>query len=153
VQPWIYVVVTDNELKEMIREEAERVERNYHKKAPIELKRFFKEQKITPKKSFLTEAPVLVVVAGFTKAPYWLESTWVSIAYVLLSVESQNLGTLTYTPQETVFLNKLLNIPGDYHPVAILPIGHHAESPSLETRARRTLEQKVHLNRYGESAR
>ena len=150
LQPWIYIVVTDNKLKEKIREEAEKIERNLHKKAPKPFKRWLKEQKITPEKSFLTEAPALIVVAGFTKAPYWIESTWISIAYILLSVESQNLGTLTYTPPETIFLNKLLNIPDDYHPVVILPIGYPAETPSPETRVRKPVEQIVYLNRYGD---
>ena len=148
IQPWIYIVVTDNKLKEKIRREAEKIERRFHEKAPDELKRWLKEQGITPEKSFLTGAPVLVVVAGLTKAPYWLESTWICIAYILLSVESQNLGTLTYTPMETVFLNKLLNIPEDYHPVAILPIGYPAEGLSPETHARKPLEQIVYVNRY-----
>jgi len=152
LQPWIYILVTDNKVKEKIREEAEKIERNLHKKAPKPFKRWLKEQKITPEKSFLTEAPTLIVVAGSTKAPYWLESTWISIAYILLSVESQNLGTLTYTPPETAFLNKLLNIPDNYHPVVILPIGHPAESPSSETRARRPLKQIVYLNRYGDKS-
>ncbi len=148
LQPWIYIVVTDKNLKEGIRREAEKTERSFHENAPIKLQRWFKEQMITPEKSFLTEAPVLVVVAGYTKAPYWLESTWVSIAYILLSIESRNLGTLTYTPPDTFFLNKLLSIPEDYQTVAILPIGHPAERPSDKTRARRILEQTVHLNRY-----
>jgi len=150
LQPWIYIIVTDNELKEKIRKEAEKTERSFHEKAPVQLRRWLKEQKITPEKSFLTEAPALIVVAGLTKAPYWLESTWISIAYILLSVEAQNLGTLTYTPSKTVFLNKLLRIPDDYHPVAILPIGNPAERPSPETRARKPLEQRVYLNRYGD---
>jgi len=150
LQPWVYIIVIDNELKEKIRKEAEKIERNFHEKASDQLRRWLKEQKITPEKSFLTEAPVLVVVAGLTKAPYWLESTWISIAYILLSVESQKLGTLTYTPIETAFLNKLLNIPENYHPVAILPIGNPAEGPTLETRARKPLEQIVYLNRYYE---
>jgi len=149
LQPWIYILVTDNKLKEEIRKEAEWVERNFHKRAPSHLKKWFKEQKITTEKSFLTEAPALIVVAGFTKAPYWLESTWISIAYILLCAESQNLGTLTYTPSETAFLNKLLNIPEDYRPVAILPVGHPAERPPSETRSRRPLEQIVYQNRYG----
>ena len=148
LEPWIYILVTDNKLKEKIRKEAERVERNFHKRAPSQLKKWFKEQKITPEKSFLTEAPALIVVAGFTKAPYWLESTWISIAYILLYAESQNLGTLTYTPSDVTFLNKLLNIPENYRPVAILPIGHPAERPSSETRPRRPLEQIVYQNRY-----
>lgn len=148
LQPWIYVVVTDNELKEKIRKEAEKTERKFHEKAPTQLIRWLRQQKITPEKSFLTEAPALIVVAGLTKAPYWLESTWISIAYILLAVESQNLGTLTYTPSETVFLKKLLNIPDDYHPVAILPVGKPAESPSAETHTRKPLQQIAYLNRY-----
>jgi nitroreductase len=150
LQPWIYIIVTDDELKEKIRKEAENVERNFHEKAPEQLKKWLKEQKITPEKSFLIEAPILVVVAGLTKAPYWLESTWISIAYILLSVESQKLGTLTYTPASTTFLNKLLNIPNEYCAVAILPIGYPAESPAPETRIRKPLEQIVYLNRYGD---
>ena len=150
MQPWMYIVVTNNELKEKIREEAEKIERNFHEKAPDYLKRWFKEYNITPEKSFLTDASALIVVAGLTKAPYWLQSTWISIAYVLLSVESQNLGTLTYTPIETGFINKLLNIPDDYRPVAILPVGHPTERPSPETRARKPLEHIVYLNGYGD---
>jgi len=149
LQPWIYILVTANKLKEEIRKEAERVERNFHQKAPSQLKRWFKEQKITPEKSFLTEAPALIVVAGFTRVPYWLESTWVSIAYILLYAESQSLGTLTYTPSDTGFLNKLLNIPEVYRPVAILPIGYPAERPSAETRPRKSLEEIAYHNRYG----
>jgi nitroreductase len=141
LQPWVYIIVIDNELKEKIRKEAEKIERNFHEKASDLLRRWLKEHKITPEKSFLTEAPVLVVVAGLTKAPYWLESTWISIAYILLSVESQKLGTLTYTPIETAFLNKLLNIPENYHQVAILPIGNPAEGPTLGTRARKPLDK------------
>jgi len=148
-QPWIYIIVTDNALKEKIRKEAERIERNFHRKAPAHLKKWFKEQNITPEKSFLTDAPALIVVAGLTNAPYWLQSTWISIAYVLLSIESHNLGTLTYTPAETVYLNKLLKIPNDYRPVAILPIGNPAEKPSPETRPRKPLKQMIYLNIYG----
>ena len=151
LQPWLYIIVTDHELKEKIRKEAEKIERKFHEKAPNQLKRWFKGQKITPEKSFLTEAPALVVVAGSTKAPYWLESTWISIAYILLSAESQNLGTLTYTPSGTGFLNTLLNIPDDYHPVAILPIGNPAERPPPETRARKSLRQIIHVNKYGDN--
>ena len=147
-QPWIYVIVTDKGLKEKIRKEAEKAEGNFHEKAPNQLKGWLKERKITPEKSFLTEAPVLIVVAGLTKAPYWLESTWISIAYILLSAESQNLGTLPYTPPETVFLNKLLDIPDDYEPVVILPIGNPAEKPSPEAHIRKPLKQIVYLNRY-----
>lgn len=150
-QPWIFIVITDKDLKGEIRREAEMIEKRFHKNASIELKKKLEELTVTSEKKFLTEAPVLVVVAGHTKAPYWLESTWISIAYILLSVDSQNLGTLTYTPPDTIFLNKLLNIPEEYHTVAILPIGRPSESPSSMTCARKRLDQIVHLNRYNEN--
>ena len=148
MQPWIYIVVTDTELKERIRRDAEREEKNLRRRVSDELKRSFSELKIQLEKSFLTEAPVLIVIAGMTSAPYWLESTWISIAYMLLSVESLNLGTLTYTPPETAFLNKLLKIPKDYTPVTILPVGIPAEKPHPNTRPRKPLEQLVHMNYY-----
>ena len=147
-QPWTYIVVTDATLKQQIRSEAERVETEYHETAPPQLQEWFKRQSISPAKPFLTDAPALIVVAGNTNALYWLESTWISIAYVLLQAENQELGTLTYTPSNTTFLNKLLNIPNHYSVVAIIPIGYSAETPTTKTRSRKPLEQIVHYNKF-----
>ncbi|NIR86386.1 nitroreductase family protein, partial [Candidatus Bathyarchaeota archaeon] len=67
----------------------------------------------------------------------------------LLQAASQGFGTLTYTPSDTRFLNKLLKIPKDYQPVAIIPVGYPAEKPSPEARPRKPLETIVHRNKYG----
>jgi len=147
-QPWTYILVADKTLKEQIRREAEKVETEYHETAPSQLKEWFKKQDITSAKPFLMDAPTLIVVAGDTNAPYWLESTWISIAYILLQAENQKLGTLTYTPSETTFLNKLLNMPNHYSVVAIIPIGYPAETPTTKTRPRKPLEQIVHHNKF-----
>jgi len=53
-QPWTYILVTDSELKEEIRKEAEAVEESFHCKAPKSLKNWLEEQGITPQKAFLT---------------------------------------------------------------------------------------------------
>ncbi len=145
----MYILVTDSKLKQEIRKEAETVEKSFHCKAAKSLKNWFKKQGITPQKSFLTEAPSLIVVSGYTKAPYWLESTWLSIAYILLQAASQGFGTLTYTPSDIHFLKKMLKIPKDYEPLVIIPIGYPAEKPSPETRSRKPLETIVHRNKYG----
>ena len=71
-QPWMYIVVTKKELKEKIRAKAENIEKTFHAKANDTFKRWLEKRQITPEKRFLTEAPVLIVVAGWTKAPYWL---------------------------------------------------------------------------------
>ena len=147
-QPWTYILVTDTKLKQQIRKEAESEETKYHKTAPSSLKEWFKKQGITPAKPFLTNAPALIVIASDTRAPYWLESTWISIAYILLQAENQKLGTLTYTPSDTTFLNRLLNIPDRYSPVAIIPIGHPAEKPTTKARPRKALKQITHHNKY-----
>jgi nitroreductase len=150
-QPWVYIVITEKELKEKIRAKAENIEKKFHATANDTFKRWLEKHQITPEKRFLTEAPVLVIVAGWTKAPYWLESTWISLAYVLLSAESQRVGTLTYTPAKMDFLNKLLSLPDDYQPVAILPMGEPREEPAFQTRSRKPLEQMVCLNGYCEN--
>ena len=147
-QPWTYILVTDATLKQQIRKEAEKVETEYYKTAPSQLREWFKKQGLTPVKPFLTDAPALIVVAGDTEAPYWLESTWISITYILLQAENQKLGTLTYTPLDTTFLNKLLIIPNHYSVVAIIPIGYPAEPPTTKTRPRKPLKQIVHHNRF-----
>lgn len=147
-QPWVYILVTDATLKKQIRSEAEKVETQYHMTTPSQLQEWFKRQGLSPAKSFLTDAPALIVVASDTRAPYWLESTWISIAYILLQAENQKLGTLTYTPSETTFLNKLLNIPNHYFVVAIIPIGYPAETPTTKTRPRKPLKQIVHHNKF-----
>ena len=70
------------------------------------------------------DAPYLIVVAGETDKPYWLESTWISISYMILAAENEGLGTLTYTPAETDFLNDLLELPKNFTSVVIIPVGY-----------------------------
>ena len=69
----------------------------------------FKNKNISLEKNFLVDAPFLVVVAGESDKPHWLESTWVSIAYMILAAENEGLASLTYTPAEMDFLKDLLD--------------------------------------------
>jgi len=149
-QPWRYIVVDSEELKWRIRREAEKADKKFHESAPAWLKRWFKDQGITLEKRFLTEAPFLIVVAGSTKAPYWIESTWISIAYVMLAAQSEGLATLTYTPGSTSFLNDILDIPREYCPVAIIPVGYASEDQKMRKRTRKRLKEMAFYNIYGE---
>lgn len=150
-QPWRYIVIDSEELKWRIRREAEKADKKFHESAPDWLKRWFEDQEITLEKRFLTEAPFLIVVAGFTKAPYWLESTWISIAYMVLAAQSEGLATLTYTPGSTSFLNDILDIPREYRPVAIIPVGYPSEAQKLRKRTRKRLKEIAFYNKYGRS--
>lgn len=126
--PYITVVLKDQEMKQRIRQEAQKVETEYHNDLTGHLKEKFDAMGVNPEKSFLTEAPILLVIAGDTEKPYWLESTWIAISYMILAIENEGLGSVTYTPPGVSFLNELLNIPDNFVPQVILPIGHIGEA-------------------------
>jgi len=122
-KPFVYVVVDDIELKKKIKKSCESVDKKYNSKAPIWFKEWMQKKNISLNKEFLIVAPYLVIVAGEISKPYWLESTWISITYFVLAAENEGLGTLTYTPAEMGFLNKLLELPDGFQPVVIIPVG------------------------------
>ena len=125
--PYITVVVQDKERKQKIRDAAQKVETEYHNNLTGHLKQKFDAMGISPEKAFLTDAPALLVIAGDTEKPYWNESTWIAISYMILAIENEGLGSVTYTPPKVNFLNELLNIPDTFVPQVILPIGYSAD--------------------------
>lgn len=123
-KPYAYIVIDDSVLKGQIRKECEHIDQVHYQKSPEWFKNWAKSNHISLTKSFLTDAPYLVIIVGEIDKPYWLESTWLSIAYIILAAEQEGLATLTYTPAETDFLHDILDIPAGFKPVAILPIGY-----------------------------
>ena len=123
-KPFVYIVIDEPGLKKKIKSYCESVDKNFFDNSSKCLKKFMKDRKISLKKDFLVDAPHLVVVAGETDKPSWLESTWISISYIILAAEYEGLATLTYTPAEFDFLKDLLNLPENLEPVLIMPIGY-----------------------------
>lgn len=144
-KPFVYIVVDDPVLKKKIRRFSETVDKKYYSTAPEWFKKWMKKKSISLEKNFLVDATFLIVVAGETDKPYWLESTWISIAYMILAAESEGLASLTYTPAETDFLNDLLHLPETFKPVVIMPIGHAKNKASKKTAVN---GEKVFLNKY-----
>jgi iodotyrosine deiodinase len=122
--PYVYIVVTDPLLKEDVKKHCEKIDKRFYENSESWFKDWMKKKNISLEKEFLVGAPALIIVAGETDKPYWLESAWISITYVVLAAEYEGLGTLTYTPAETDFLHDLLDIPGALEPVVIMPIGY-----------------------------
>lgn len=145
--PYVFVIIDDEQLKKEIRNECELADKGFHDESPSWLKEWFSKKQITSEKQFLTDAPYLVVIAGNTTMPYWLESTWISVAYILLSTEAEGLSTLTYTPGQMSFLNSLLGLPEVYEPVVILPIGYPDEFPTKIDNDDK--EAKIFFNKFG----
>jgi len=122
-KPFSYIVIEDSDIKKKIKNFCEAIDKEYYSKSPKWFKEWMKKKNISLEKDFLTDAPYLVIAAGETNKPYWLESTWISIAYFILAAENEGLGTLTYTPAELDFLVELLELPINLEPVLIMPVG------------------------------
>jgi len=152
-QPWNYIIVDDPELKKKIRKEAEKEDKTFHRSAPLWLQKWLKDQNIGLEKTFLTNAPFLIVVVGDSEQPYWCESVWLSIAYIILAAQSEDLATLTYTPGSTKFLNKILEIPKRFKVLAIIPIGQPFETHRKSEAPRKKIEDIVFYNKYGDKIR
>ena len=145
--PFNIVVVKDPIMKQKIRIEAELIEKEYYENVDEDLKAKFVKMGIDHTKPFLTDAPALLVIAGDTTKPYWRESTWISAAYMLLAIEDEGLGTVTYTPDDTTFMNRLLDIPDHISVEVILPIGYPKQR--LGPKKDRS-KGRVHYERYVE---
>lgn len=140
-----FVLVNDSGLKRRIREACEAADADWHRNAAPWLKAWLKKKGITPEKPFLEDAPYLICVFGDNTAPYWLGSTWLAVAYLILAAEREGLATLTYTPGKSRFLQSLLKMDANMVPITILPIGYAAERiPAKSIK----LGTRIFLNRY-----
>ena len=151
-QPWRFIVVDDPELKARIRSECERWEKRFHESPhlPAWFREWASSRGITWRKEFLTDAPYLIAVASYRKAPYARESTWLAIGYLLLALEEAGLASLTYTPTNPRAVARILGIPEDYTLETIIPVGEPAEDKRKEPRL--SLSEAVYYNLWGKTA-
>ena len=138
--PWLFKVITDRELKSKIREKSEIGDKKWHEEIDESVQKWLKVKHITTEKRFLTEAPVLIAVFGDSRMPYWLESVWISIGYMMLAAVDQGLGTVIYTPGDEAFMNEVLKVKKEYKPQVILPIGYPLVEPQSSPTKQTELE-------------
>ena len=142
-QPWFFVPVSNSDLKGKIRQECEKRERGFYEQVEGNFKESLSFFGLSPVKSFLTEAPYSIVAFAKKDEPYWKESVWICIGYMILKIEEEGLASLTYTPPQMSFLNEMLNISKKYKAVAILPVGYPDEKVELSKRKRKLVDQLV----------
>lgn len=150
------VVVVNQDLKKKIREICEKGEQSWVFAQPENVKEsILSLPNFSFQKSFLEEAPILLIVStdqNNPKIPYAVESCWLSIAYMLLEIENNELGSLTYTPSICLTdkrdeLNKIVNLPDSEYIQAILPIGYYENRP--EPKELKNIKKKrIHRNKF-----
>jgi len=132
IQPWVFVVVRDADIKRRISEAA------LHQ-------------------SFISKAPVVIVVCADldrSKQRYrsrgvdlfCVQDTAAAIQNLLLAAVDLGLGACWVGAFHEDMVKVALKIPENLRPVAIVPVGRPAEKPNLPFR--RPLEEIVHYETF-----
>lgn len=133
IQPWHFVVVTDQEIKRRIRLAAEEEERAFYgTKAAKKWLAALEPLGTDWHKAFLEDAPVLIVVfevhrSDATPQPYYVkESVGIAVGFLLAALQHAGLAALTHTPSPMKFLNDILERPRHERPFVLIPVGKPA---------------------------
>ncbi|MEM3090706.1 MAG: nitroreductase family protein [Candidatus Bathyarchaeia archaeon] len=132
IQPWEFVIVRSPETKKRLAEAA-------------------------LGQSFIEEAPVVIVVcadeersaSGYGsrgRTLYCIQDTAAAIQNIHLAAYAMGLSTCWVGAFREDEARKILKIPEGVRPVAIIPVGYPAESPT--PRSRRPLKQIIHYERF-----
>ncbi len=146
-QPWHFVVVENDRMKEELREVCENGEKKFYSNARGDLAEWLRKKGLTWKKEFLSNVPYIIAVFGYKKAPYSRESVWLAVGYLLLALEERGIASLTYTPPNRDEVAKLLKYPDDYRLEVLIPAGYEDGEKAREPR--KNLDEIASLNYFG----
>jgi len=149
-QPWTFCAVSNPEIKEKIREVAEKEEyENYHGRMSEDWLEDLKVFGTDWNKPFLEIAPWLIIVFRKTydledgiksKNYYVQESVGLAAVMLLTAIHRAGLVSLTHTPSPMNFLSKVLNRPENEKPFLLIPVGYPADDAEVPDIQRKPLE-------------
>ncbi len=136
-QPWHFVVVTDPDVKSLVREAAEKEERAfYNERAPESWLKALAPLGTDEHKSFLETAPALVAIfarsydvttTGQKNKNYYVqESVGIATGLLISALHRCGLSTLTHTPSPMGFLSEVLGRPANERAFLLLVVGYPA---------------------------
>ncbi len=131
-QPWKFILVKDNALKQ-------------------------KMICLCNNQEFVAEAPLIVVACGrklpVNRGGYMGEMSMlldVSIAFthLILAARAEGLGTWWFGAFKNDEIKNLLKVPNEYEVVAATPLGYPSKDVCTEPRNRKNLNEIVSLNKF-----
>jgi len=151
-QPWTFVAVSNPAVKSQIRVAAEKIEQKFYTETATEKwAKALAPLGTHASKPFLETAPYLIVVFAqrYGVAPdgrrikhyYVQESVGIATGLLVAAVHNAGLVSLTYTPANMSFLNRILNRPENEKPFLILVTGYPATGASLPDINRKQLQE------------
>ncbi len=156
-QPWHYVAINDQALKEKIRAACEEEEyRSYTERMTDAWRLALAKLGTDWIKEHITDAPWIIVLfkqryqvndkGEKIKNYYVEESVGISAGLFIAAVHHIGLTTLTHTPNPMNFLKELLNRPANETPVLLLPVGYPADDARVPKLSRKPLADIVQWN-------
>ena len=151
-QPWTFVVVSDPETKQRLREGAEAEERDfYDRRATPEWKEAIRPIGTDWVKTHITDAPYVIVVFEQAWRPgedgsklkhyYVRESVGIAVGFLLAALQASGLCALTHTPSPMRFLGEVLDRPENERPFILIPVGYPAEDAEVPDLERKPLDE------------
>ena len=133
-QPWFFAVIKNPKIKGVIRNEAEKEEKEFYtKRASVEWLKALEQFGTDEHKPFLEKAPYLIVVFEkkfdkninnkIIKHYYTKESVGIAAGMLITALHNSGIATLTHTPSPMNFLNKILDRPKNEKPFLIIVAG------------------------------
>ncbi len=151
LQPWTFVAVSNQELKQKMRDAAEKEERKtYSERMPEAWQEVLEPLGTDAVKEHMTDAPWLVVLfrqskrvrdnGEFGPTYYSTESCGIAAGMFIHAIHNMGLVTLTHTPSPMGFLREILGRPEHEHAMLVLPVGYPAEDAMVPDISRKPLE-------------
>ncbi|MGX2994326.1 nitroreductase family protein [Streptomyces sp. JNUCC 64] len=151
-QPWTFVLVRDQEVRALIRREAEREERlSYDGRLGEEWLAALRPLGTDEVKPHLTDAPALIVVFqqrywvgpdGTRRKHYYVdESVGIAVGMLLTALHLAGLAALVHTPSPMGFLREVLGRPAHEKAFAVIPVGYPADDCVVPSLVRKSLDQ------------
>ena len=151
LQPWTFVAISNQELKQKIRQAAEEEERKtYSERMPEAWSEVLRPLGTDAVKEHITDAPWVIVLFRQNKrlrdnrewGPTYCSQESCGIAAGLFIAAIQNMGlvTLTHTPSPMGFLREILQRPEHEHPMLLMPVGYPAHDAQVPDLNRKSLE-------------
>ena len=149
-QPWTFVVVSDPETKQRLREGAEAEERDfYDRRATDEWKEAIRPIGTDWIKTHITDAPYVIVVfeqpwrpEGDRKVKHYYVrvSVGIAVGFLLAALQESGLYALTHTPSPMRFLGQILDRPENERPFILIPVGYPADDADVPDLERKPLD-------------
>lgn len=151
LQPWHFVVVSDPDVKHLIREAAEKEEHEfYHHRAPKAWLEALAPLGTDEHKPYLDTAPYLIAIFSQsyelgqdgrkTKHYYAKESVGIATGFLIAALHHAGLVCLTHTPSPMGFLNDILQRPANEIPFLLLVVGFPAEDAAVPKISKKKLD-------------